>query len=177
MPGKKGYRLYYHHLGHDTHVASSKTATSVEKHAEVGNKDDGDMHVPFAGLGIGAASSADTVLKLVFPNKLKTDLDAQCKVTGSVERSLKKAIGDAKRMSASLRVKAGSEPLYQPKMKQLQNCSNLIGERMNLVEDDEDQLKTAMTKPTSACQHADLYLDPWRARLPTHANTIVREAH
>ena len=71
-----------------------------------------------------------------FPNKLKTDLEAQRKAAASAELALSKAIAGAK---------LGSEPLYQPKVEQVQKCSNLIDERVNLVEDDEgdeDQLKT-----------------------------------
>ena len=69
----------------------------------MGNKDDGDMRAAFAGLDAGAASSTDTILKIDLPNKLKTDLEAQCKVAASAELALNQPSADAKRNSASLK--------------------------------------------------------------------------
>ena len=103
-----------------------------------------------------------TVLEIEFPNKLKTDLETQCKMAASAALALSKAIGDAKRMIASLKVKAASEPLYQPKVEQVQKCSNLLDERVNVVMDvlasakassegDEDQLTAALAQFTNLC--------------------------
>ena len=90
------------------------------------------------------------------------------------------AIGDAKRMRASLKVKAGSEPLYQQKVEQVQKCANVLGKRANLVMDalaiakassegDENQLNTALAKLTDACQQTDVYSDAWReAKVQVH---------